>query len=108
MMNKAGEKIIPITNLDDKQQITAVLAITMNGSYLAPQLIYQGKTEGCHPRLDGSNLPDGWDIWHSANQWSNEETVKRYITKVIVPYIQQARKELHLEDSHPALVHCTL
>ena len=30
--------------------------------------------------------------------------MKRYITKVIVPYIQRARKELHLEDSHPALV----
>ena len=95
-MNKAGEKIIPIAHLDDKQQITAVLAITMNGTYmyLAPQLIYQGKTERCHPRLDGSSLPDEWDIWHLANHWSNEETMKRYITKVIVPYryIQQARK----------------
>ena len=87
-MNKAGEKIILIANLDDKRQITAVLAITMSGSYLAPQLIYQGKTERCHPRLDGSSLPDRWDIWHSANHWSNEETMKRYITKVIVPYIQ--------------------
>ena len=75
-MNKAGVKIIPIANLDDKRQITAVLAITMNGTYLAPQLIYQGKTERCHPRLDGSSLPDGWDIWHSANHWSNEETMK--------------------------------
>ena len=104
MMDKAGEKIIPIASLDDKRQITAVLAITLNDTYLAPQLIYQGKTERCHPRLDGSSLPDGWDIWHLANHWSNQDTMKRYITKVIVRYTQQARKELHLEDSHSALV----
>ena len=26
----------------------------------------------CHPRIDA---PKGWDIWHSDNHWSNEETM---------------------------------
>lgn len=40
----AGEKIIPITNSDDKHQITAVLAAPMAGEYLPPQLIpHQGE-----------------------------------------------------------------
>lgn len=103
-MNQAGAKIIPIANMDDKRQITSVLAISMNGTYLAPQLIYQGKTERCHPHLADEALPDGWDIWHSANHWSNEDTMKRYITKIIIPYIRKTRKELGLAESHPALV----
>ena len=43
-MHRAGEKINPIANSDDKRQITAVLAASMAGEYLAPQLIFQGKT----------------------------------------------------------------
>ena len=101
-MHQAGEKIIPIANIDDKRQITAVLAVSLTGTYLSPQLIYQGKTERCHPQFNA--VPDGWDIWHSTNHWSNEETMKRYITKVIVPFVQKKRKELILAESHPALV----
>ena len=43
-MEKEGAKIVPIAHNDDKRQLTAVLAITTAGDYLAPQLLYQGKT----------------------------------------------------------------
>lgn len=49
-------------------------------------------------------MPDGWDIWHSENHWANEETTKRYITKVILPYIDSIREKLKLEKTHTALV----
>ena len=39
-MNKSGEKIVPIVGSDDKCQITAVLAATLTGKYLQPQLLY--------------------------------------------------------------------
>ena len=44
IMHRTGEKVIPITNSDDKCQITAVLVVTISGEYLPPQLIYKGKT----------------------------------------------------------------
>ena len=68
-INRAKEKVILIANSDDKRQITAVLAATMTGEYLPPQMIYKGKTERCHPKVA---FPEGWDIWHSENHWSNE------------------------------------
>ncbi len=43
-MHKAGEKIIPIANSDDKRQVTGVIAATIKGEFLSPQIIYQGKT----------------------------------------------------------------
>ena len=99
-MHKAGEKIIPIANSDDKRQITAVLAVTMNGDYFPPQSIYQGKTTRCHPAV---SFPNEWDVLHSDNHWSNEETMLRYIQKIIVPYISQARKDLDLPIIFPSL-----
>ena len=50
-MHRYKEKVIPIAGSDDKRQITAVLAVTMTGEYLLPQLIYQGKTPCCHRKL---------------------------------------------------------
>ena len=54
----------------------------------------------CHPK---ACFPEGWDIWHSDNHWSNEETMKRYIVNVIVPFVMQKRATLNLGRSHPAL-----
>lgn len=68
------------------------------GEYLPPQLIYEGKTPRCHPRV---NFPDKWDIWHTENHWSNEVTTKRYIEK---NSIARKRDALKLKKSHPALV----
>ena len=98
-MEKEGAKTVPIAYSDDKRQLTAVLAITAAGEYLPPQLLYQGKTPKCHPQV---SFPEGWDIWHSENHWSNEIMMKCYINKIIVPFVAQKRKELKLEPTHPA------
>ena len=100
-MHRAGDKVIPISNSDDKRQITAVLSASITGEYLAPQLIFQGKTDRCHPKV---TFPKGWDVWHSENHWSNEDTMKRYIEKIIIPFFAHRRKALQLEETHPALV----
>ena len=39
IMHHYKEKIIPIANSDDKRQIAAVLAITLTGDFLPPQMI---------------------------------------------------------------------
>lgn len=88
-MNRAGAKVIPIHNSDDKRQITAVLSASLSGEYLAPQLLYQGKTDRCHPKV---TFPEGWDVWHSENHWSNEDTMKRYIERIIIPFLLKSVK----------------
>lgn len=85
-MHRAGAKVIHISNCDDKRQITAVLAASLTGEYLAPQLIFQGKMNRCHPKVA---FAQGWNVWHSENHWSNEDTMVRYIEKVVVPFFAQ-------------------
>ena len=99
-MHQVKEKIIPIASSEDKRQITVVLAITMTREYLPPQLIYQGKTLHCHPKV---SFPKDWDIFHSDNCWANEETMKRYVQEIAAPFISQKREALKLEKMHPAV-----
>ena len=42
-------------------------------------------------------------IFGSDNHWSNEETMKRYVEKIVVSYLDAERVALKLSKSHPAL-----
>ena len=48
-------------------------------------------------------FPEGWDVWYTENHWSNEDSIKRYIKKVVIPFVTQKREALKLETTHPAL-----
>ena len=71
-MEKEGSKRVEITGKDDKRQITAVLAGTVNGNFLPVQLIYKGTTKRCLPTF---KFPDDWDINYSHNHWCNEDII---------------------------------
>jgi hypothetical protein len=100
-MAKEGSHRVEISRIDDKRQITAVFGCSMTGSFLPIQLIYQGKTDKCHPSFQ---FPADWDITHSPNHWSNEITMQSFIGKILIPYIKKMREELNLAIDHRALV----
>ena len=70
-MEKQGMKRVEIKGLNDKRLITAVFAVTKDGYFLPPQIIYKGKTSRCLPL---TKFPSGWDITYTKNHWANEET----------------------------------
>jgi len=100
-MAKEGAKRVELFGKDDERQLTAVLAGSMSGELLPPQLIYQGKTPRCLPKLD---FPPDWHLTFSVNHWSNEETMREYIDHIILPYIKDKRNELNLASDYPALL----
>jgi hypothetical protein len=51
MTCEKGSKQVKMVGLNDKRQITALLACTKSGKLLPPQLIYAGKTDACHPKV---------------------------------------------------------
>ena len=100
-MAKAGSKRVEVAGNDDKRQITAVFGCSLTGDFLPPQLIYQGTTKACHPRVD---FPKDWCITHTHNHWSNEDSMIEYIQEIVIPYCRLKRKELKLPANYPALV----
>lgn len=98
-MEKRGAKRVEIVGVNDKRQITAVFCGSLMGDFLPIQLIYQGKTNRCHPRYV---FPTDWHITHSPKHWSTEQTMLEYIENIIVPYVDATRNLL--KDNKPALV----
>ena len=71
-----------VTGLEDKRQITGLLACTVGGEMLPTQLLYEGTTERCYPvKL---KFPPGWDVWHSSTHWSMHAIISCYVLKFFV------------------------
>jgi hypothetical protein len=100
-MEAEGSRRVDINGIDDKRQITAVFACSMDGSFFPMQLVYQGKSQKCHPSFQ---FPNDWHITYSPNHWCNEETMKDYITHILVPHVKKKREDLNLSPDHRALV----
>ena len=64
-MEKRGIKRVEIVAIDDKRQITAVLGCSLSGRFLPLQLMYQGTTTRCLPKI---SFPENWHITCTANQ----------------------------------------
>ena len=96
-----GSKQVEIRGLDDKREMTALLATTLGGKVLPPQLIYAGKTPRCHP--SGISFPDDWNITHSGNHWSNEQTMLEFADKILIPYVKATKESLSLPSGVQAV-----
>ena len=98
-MEVQGAKRVGIIGVGDKWQITAIFCGSLTGDFLPLQVIYSAKTSRCHPRFQ---FPQDWNITHSPNHWSNEQTMIEYISEVIVPYVENVRDLI--KEVKPALV----
>ena len=101
-MEQKGAHRVEIAAINDKRQITVTLAATMSGELLPLQLLYQGKTDRCHPKF---SFPSGFDLWHTPNHWANEETTIRLIKNVIIPYIRSVRDESSAPDQAALVIY---
>ena len=88
-MEVEGSKRVDLAGKDDKRKITACFADTMEGDFLPPHLVYEGKTPRCLLQVD---FPDGWHVTYSSTHWCNERTMQDYVDEIILPYISMKEK----------------
>ena len=96
-----GEASVPVTNSSDYRQITGTFGISMAGEFLPIQLIYQGKTNKCHPNY---NFPNGFPITHTPNHWSSESKSLKMMDRIIMPYVKQQIVDLQLRKNQEWLL----
>ena len=76
-----------IVGLEDKCQITVILACSPSGDILPPQIIYSGKTSKCLPSV---SYLSSWHVTYTENHWANKRTNFDHINKIfLVPYMHQ-------------------
>ena len=84
-----GSSDVAIVGAEDKRQITACVSASLRGDLLPLQLIFQGKTARCLPASTASSTAARVDITCSDNHWSTQETMQRWITKVLLPHTER-------------------
>ena len=79
---------MPVVGLEEKRQITAVVAGALSGELLPLQLLFAGqdrdkKKQRAVPTLDPVThahvLEEGWHLSQTHNHWSTLESMKDYI-----------------------------
>ena len=93
-MEGRGKRRVEMIGVNDKCQITAVFCGSTSGEFLPVQLIYTGKTAHCHPRYP---FPPEWNVTHSRNHWSNEDTMEEYTD--ILPCAEKVREKVGAEKA---------
>ena len=100
-LEEQGAVQVPIIGSDDKRAITLGLSFSGKPERLKTQIMYEGKTELCHPNV---HIPDHVQVTHSESHWSTEGTVVELIEGVFVPFFAQQRVVMGLEDDHWGLL----
>ena len=100
-LEQKGSKCVEIAGLSDKRMITAVVASTLSGDMLPVQLIYDGKTDRCHPQ--GVKFPSDWNITHSDNHWSTNKTMEEYADIILIPYVNRVKKNKNFPSARNRL-----
>ena len=93
-----GSSNIPVVGADDKRQITVCVAASLRGDLLPIQCIFQGKTTRSLPAPTPASIAARVDITQSSNHWSTQETMKRWVTNVLLPHSERMIS-LHQLDS---------
>lgn len=101
---KAKTEHVSILGFDDKRQITMVVGCTYDGDLLPLQIIFQGTDKKrlnqlySHPFKPDFNIKnEGFHITCSPSHWSTFDTMKEYIKKIIVPWMDKMKKEYSTE-----------
>jgi hypothetical protein len=100
-----GSSDVAVVGAEDKRQITACVAASLRGDLLPLQLIFQGKTDRCLPSTSAASIAARVDITHSDNHWSTQQTMQRWITRVLLPHSERIIEALSLDsDAHILLL----
>jgi hypothetical protein len=94
-----GSSDVAVIGAEDKRQITVCVAASLRGDLLPLQLIFQGKTARSLPSGTAASTAARVDITCSNNHWSTQETMQRWITKVLLPHSERMI-ELHGLDAN--------
>ena len=98
-----GSSDVPVVGAEDKRQITVCVAASLRGDLLLLQCIFQGKTARSLPAATAASTAARVDLTCSSNHWSTQETMQRWVTKVLLPHAERMT-ELHQLDANPHML----
>lgn len=107
------DKQVPMIGLDEKRQITIVVAGCLSGELLPLQLIFTGQDvkkaqQKAVPTLDPITntavQQANWHLTQTHNHWSTQDSMRDYVRYIIHPWIEKKRAEHGCPNSHAILL----
>jgi hypothetical protein len=83
-----------VTGLGNKTCITVTLSASASGEVLPPSLIFEGKTDRCHPQ--NVDAPHGGYFTHTESHWQTKTSFIDWIDRVLTVYMDRMIKKHHL------------
>lgn len=99
-----GARHVSVMGVEDKRQITAIIASSLTGHLLPLQLIFGGSTDKCEPMKSHRIIKAQFHVTHSDNHWSTIDTMKEYMERIIQPYISHIINLYNLDRESRAIV----
>ena len=87
--SKGVDKYTAVVGKKEKREVTVLLTVAATECLLPPQVLYQGKTPGCHPKV---TFPVPWNITYNESHRSNKETIVEYVDRVLFSYVLHMRQ----------------
>ena len=100
-MAKNNSSSVPIIGSSDKRSITDTFIVTLDGQFLPMQLIYGGKTPKSLPNFE---FPDSFSLCVNPKHFSNTQESIKVVTEIVVPCVENQRKELQKPDQAVLLI----
>lgn len=100
--NIRGAKRVRMLGMgEDKAQITTTIFVTEHGDVLPYQMIFEGKTDRCHPK---HVKPDDCIWTHTTSHWQSVVTYCALIEAIIVPYKNSTINDLGLDKNQVTIL----
>ena len=105
---ETGSKQVAILG-GEKRAFTVLISVASNGAVLPMQAIYTGKTPRSRPSMTSPHHADliaaGFLLQESGTTtyWSNLETMKVFVNKILAPYFERVKVELKLPATQKSL-----
>ena len=104
-------KQVPIVGKDEKRQITAVVASTLEGEMLPLQLIFAGQDKNKQEQKAVPTLNEvttkrvrDWHLTQTHNHWSSLESMKDYIRVIIKKWVDNKARQHNVVLPHVILL----
>ena len=104
-------KQVPIVGKDEKRQITAVVASTLEGEMLPLQLIFAGQDKNKQEQKAVRTLNEvttkrvrDWHLTQTHNHWSSLESMKDYIRVIIKKWVDNKARQHNVVLPHVILL----
>ncbi|KAF8144898.1 hypothetical protein K438DRAFT_1497667, partial [Mycena galopus ATCC 62051] len=104
-----GAKQVSVVGMEEKRAFTTMVALSIDGTLLDSQLIYQGSTPRSRPDSHARGYHQLADVGCkfvslcTDTYWSNFGTMKEFVTEILVPYFERVKACLRLPPNQKAI-----